>query len=241
MAVTVSPSPVTVKENATQQFSASTPSTWTTNCGSISSTGLFRAPLYPKVCTITATAKNGGGTTTASVNVVSPGHDESCHRRHSSGSDATIHRERAGHSWTAACGSITSGGLYTASAPVGKYCTSRASQPPAQSTPSTATTRSALPHRPRSPSLHKSNSHQKLRRSSSQRAHRQLSLQPAESSPRQASTLRPCFPVLHDYCDCNKWRGDRLHHRKNRVAHFGARLQLRPLRATHSNSLQVRL
>ena len=122
MAVTVSPSSVTVKENATQQFSASTPSTWTTNCGSISSTGLFRAPLYPKVCAITATAKNGGGTATASVNVVSPITMNPVSAVTPQGQTQQF-TASAPVIWTAACGSITSSGLYTASAQVAKYCT----------------------------------------------------------------------------------------------------------------------
>src|ERR1017187_365828 len=73
LAGTVSPSSAIVQENATQQFTASTPSTWTTTCGTISSTGLLRAPLYPSTsCTITANAMDGSGTVTARATVVSP-------------------------------------------------------------------------------------------------------------------------------------------------------------------------
>jgi len=122
MAVTVSPSSVTVKENATQQFTASTSSTWTTNCGSISSTGLFKAPLYPKVCTITATGKDGSGTATASVNVISTITMNPVSVVTPQGQTQQF-TASAPVTWTAACGSITSGGLYTASASVGKYCT----------------------------------------------------------------------------------------------------------------------
>src|SRR5690242_14019964 len=73
LAVTISPTSATLKENATQQFTASTPSTWTKTCGSVSSTGLFKAPLYPSTtCKVTATATNGSGSATATVTVVSP-------------------------------------------------------------------------------------------------------------------------------------------------------------------------
>ena len=73
LAVTLSPSLASLKENATQQFTASTASTWSTNCGSISTTGLFKAPLYPSTtCTVTAKATNGSGSATAKVTVTSP-------------------------------------------------------------------------------------------------------------------------------------------------------------------------
>ena len=121
-AVTLTPATVTILENSTQQFTASVSSTWTTNCGSISPTGLFKAPLYPKLCTITATATNGSGSATSSVNVVSP-------IIMTPGSATTPQGQTqqftasAPVTWVAACGSITPGGLYTASAAVGTYCT----------------------------------------------------------------------------------------------------------------------
>ena len=46
LAVTVTPTPVTVQEHATQQFTSSQSSTWKTSCGAISPGGLFTAPLY---------------------------------------------------------------------------------------------------------------------------------------------------------------------------------------------------
>src|SRR5437588_11972687 len=72
-AVTISPTAVTLKEHTTQQFTASTPSQWSTKCGWISSTGGLTAPLYPTTtCTVTATANDGSGSATARVTVVSP-------------------------------------------------------------------------------------------------------------------------------------------------------------------------
>jgi hypothetical protein len=75
LAITVSPSTATVQENATQQFTASSPSIWSATCGSISSTGLFTAPLSPTTsCTVTAkaikTASKWTGSRTASAQVV---------------------------------------------------------------------------------------------------------------------------------------------------------------------------
>lgn len=122
LAVSVSPTGITVKENATQQFTASVTSTWSTNCGSISSTGLFKAPLYPKQCTITAVATNGSGSGTASVNVVSPIVMSPVASTTPQGQTQQF-TASAPVTWTAACGSITPGGLFTASATVGTYCT----------------------------------------------------------------------------------------------------------------------
>ena len=121
-AITVSPSSVTVMESGTQQFSASTASTWTTNCGTISSTGLFKAPLYPKVCTVTATATDGSGSSTASASVVSPIVMTPVSAMTPQGQTQQFNASAA-VTWTASCGSITSGGLYTASGTVGQYCT----------------------------------------------------------------------------------------------------------------------
>jgi hypothetical protein len=122
LAVSVSPTGITVQENTTQQFSASVASTWSTNCGSISSTGLFKAPLYPKQCTITAVATDGSGSSTASVNVVSPIVMTPAAATTPQGQTQRF-TASAPVTWTAACGSITSGGLFTASATVGTYCT----------------------------------------------------------------------------------------------------------------------
>jgi PQQ-like domain len=121
-AVTVSPSSATVQEHATQQFTASTPSTWTTNCGSISSTGLFNAPLYPKLCTVTALAINGTGSATASVNVISPITMTPIAATTPQGGTQQF-TASAPVTWIAACGSITPTGLFTASGSVGQYCT----------------------------------------------------------------------------------------------------------------------
>lgn len=123
LAGTVSPSSAIVQENATLQFTSSTPTTWTTNCGSISSTGLFKAPLYPSTsCAITATATDGSGSTTASVTVVSPIIMTPVSARTPQGQTQQFTASMP-VTWVAKCGTISSNGLYTASGPVGTPCT----------------------------------------------------------------------------------------------------------------------
>jgi hypothetical protein len=122
LAVTVSPAVVTVQENAPLQFAASLPSTWTTNCGTVSVTGLFKAPLYPHSCTVTAIAKNGSGSAAATVTVVSPIVMTPVSATTALGTTQQF-KASVPVTWVAGCGSITSGGLFTASGTVGTYCT----------------------------------------------------------------------------------------------------------------------
>src|SRR6185312_9607191 len=123
LGVTVSPTSATVKENATQQFTASTASTWSTNCGSISSSGLFKAPLYATTtCTVTAKATNGTGSVGAKVTVTSPITITPTSAKTPQGKTQQF-TANIPVSWTAKCGTISSGGLYTASGTVGTSCT----------------------------------------------------------------------------------------------------------------------
>jgi hypothetical protein len=121
--VTISPSTTqTINENATLQFKASVASAWAASCGAISSTGLYRAALYPATCTITAKATSGGSTASVKVTVVSPvmmSPVAAATPQHGTQQFTAS----AGVTWTASCGSITAGGLYTASGSVGNYCT----------------------------------------------------------------------------------------------------------------------
>ncbi len=129
LANSVSPTSATVTENATKQFSAGTTSTWKTSCGSISSTGLFKAPLVPETCTITATAANGSGSSTAKATVVSPftvtPYGPKTPQGQTWNFTATVPVR-----WTTTCGSIASTGSttarYTASGAANTYCTIRA-------------------------------------------------------------------------------------------------------------------
>ena len=121
MALRVIPSSATVQENATQLFMANRLSTWTTTCGTITSAGLFTAPLFPATCTVTAKAIHGGGTETASVKVVSP----------ISITPATANTYALGKqqfsanmavTWATSCGAIDSSGLFAAASTAGS-CT----------------------------------------------------------------------------------------------------------------------
>ena len=119
--LTISPTTATVSEGATQQFTASAAATWQTTCGTVSSAGLFKAPLYPTTtCTVTATGS--GGTATASVTVVSPIVMTPASAATSQGKTQQFSASMP-VTWSAKCGSITASGLFTASAPVGTYCT----------------------------------------------------------------------------------------------------------------------
>ncbi len=114
---------MTIKENATQQFTASTPSTWTTTCGSVSSTGLFKAPLYPSTtCKVTATAKNASGSATTTIAVTSPIVITPASAKTAQNKTQQFTANMAVN-WTAKCGTISSSGLFTASAAVGTTCT----------------------------------------------------------------------------------------------------------------------
>ncbi|MGI8770165.1 MAG: PQQ-binding-like beta-propeller repeat protein [Acidobacteriaceae bacterium] len=121
-AVTISPANATMKEYATLQYKASVAVTWSTNCGgTISSSGVFKAPLYPKTCTITAKATNGSGSASTSVHIVSPIVMTPVSATTPQGKTQQF-TASAPVKWVARCGSITAGGLFTASAPVGSSC-----------------------------------------------------------------------------------------------------------------------
>lgn len=123
-AVTISPGSQTIKENATLQFKASVASTWTASCGAISSTGLYRAGLYPGTCTITAKATTGGSTASVKVTVISPVTMSPVTASTVKGGTQQF-KASAPIVWTATstCGTITSAGVFTATGSVGTYCT----------------------------------------------------------------------------------------------------------------------
>jgi hypothetical protein len=124
-AITVSPVNPTVTEAAKQQFTSSVPATWATSCSTITSGGLFTASVYPGSCTVTATATDGSGSANSVVNIVSP---ITMTPQYASTPQNQTQQFTASMpvTWTvttATCGTITAGGLYTASQAVGKRCT----------------------------------------------------------------------------------------------------------------------
>jgi hypothetical protein len=120
---TITPTTATITEGATKQFTASASANWTTTCGSISSSGLYKAPLYPSTtCTVTATATSGSGSAKAQLTLVSPIVMSPASAATALGQTQQFTANMP-VSWSAKCGTITSGGLYTASGTVGTYCT----------------------------------------------------------------------------------------------------------------------
>ena len=118
---TVSPKSATVSEGATQQFTASASATWTASCGTVSSTGLYTPPLSNRVCIVTATPTAGGGAATATVTVTSPLTITPLTVNTPQNSTQQF-TASAPASWSVGCGTITAGGLFTASAAVGSNC-----------------------------------------------------------------------------------------------------------------------
>ncbi len=71
--ITVTPATVAVHAIGQVQFTASQAATWSTSCGSISTSGLFTAPTTAGTCTIKATATSNSsntGTATAAITLV---------------------------------------------------------------------------------------------------------------------------------------------------------------------------
>lgn len=122
-AVTISPSTnQTIIEDTTLQFQASAAVTWTATCGIISSTGLYLGSLYPATCTITAKSTLDGSTASVKVLNVSPITMSPVSAKTPQGLTQQF-TSSAPVTWSAACGSITASGLFTASAAVGSSCT----------------------------------------------------------------------------------------------------------------------
>ena len=122
LAIIISPANPTLKEAAKQQFTSSVAASWKASCGSITSAGLFTATLYTSPCTVTATATNGSGSASTVVSIVSPiiMTPASASTQQNKTQQFTASMPVT---WTAKCGAITAGGLFTASAAVGSKCT----------------------------------------------------------------------------------------------------------------------
>lgn len=125
-AFSVAPANPNVPGATTLQFSATSASTWTTSCGTITSGGLFTAPLGPGTCTITATATDGSGHTAASVATITSPLTITPGSTTVPPSQTQQFTASLASTWTASCGSITAAALFTAPAAQGSVCTIKA-------------------------------------------------------------------------------------------------------------------
>ncbi|MEO8726321.1 MAG: hypothetical protein ABI383_09360, partial [Acidobacteriaceae bacterium] len=120
----VTPANPTVVENATQQFATSpvAPVNWTASCGTINSSGNYTAPLVPGACTVTATATDGSGRTASTTATITSPITITPPSANTVVNMTQQFSANAGVNWSASCGTINSGGLFTAPANAGS-CT----------------------------------------------------------------------------------------------------------------------
>jgi hypothetical protein len=118
-AQTISPMTATVKLGATQQFTSSGATSWTTTAGIISTSGLFTAPaVMPSSSAVTVTATGPGGSASAAVTLQAPqapNPQTISPTTVSLNLGATQQFTSAGATaWAATYGTVTTTGLYTA-------------------------------------------------------------------------------------------------------------------------------
>ena len=115
---TISPTTVTLKFGATQQFTSSGATGWTATAGTVTSSGLYTAPsVAPASGTAIVTATGPGGSAKAVVTVTNPNPQVIAPTTASLNLGATQQFTSAGATgWKAVSGSITTAGLYTAPA-----------------------------------------------------------------------------------------------------------------------------
>jgi uncharacterized protein (DUF1800 family) len=112
----VTPSTATVTLGSTQQFSAPSATAWSAAAGSVTSTGLYTAPTTMTASgTDTVTATGPGGSGSATVTLVSKLVVTPSAATVTLGSTQQFSAPNA-TAWSAAAGSVTSTGLYTAPA-----------------------------------------------------------------------------------------------------------------------------
>jgi Protein of unknown function (DUF1800) len=113
---TISPTSAIVKLGATQQFTSSGATSWTATAGTVSTSGLFTAPSsMPSSSSVTVTATGPGGSASAVVTLQALASQSISPTSVSLNLGATQQFTSAGAtSWTAAHGTITTAGFYTA-------------------------------------------------------------------------------------------------------------------------------
>jgi hypothetical protein len=115
----VAPSTATVALGATQQFSAKNVTSWSATAGTISSAGLFTAPATTTATgNVTVSATGPGGTGTATVTLIPPTPAPVVAPATATVMLGATQQFSANNvtTWSAAAGSITTAGLYTAPA-----------------------------------------------------------------------------------------------------------------------------
>lgn len=111
-AFSISPSNPHLAVGAKLQFKATSAATWKANCGSIvASTGVYTAPSWLGRCSITATTMSGA-TATAVAEIGLPIESTAASQVHALARQQFVAGVPV--TWTASCGSITQGGLFTA-------------------------------------------------------------------------------------------------------------------------------
>jgi uncharacterized protein (DUF1800 family) len=115
---TIAPATATVKLGATQQFTSSGATKWSTTAGGVSATGLYTAPsVMPTSNTVTVTATGPGGSASAKVTlqVLNPQTISPATVSLSLGATQQFTSTGA-TAWAATYGSVTATGMYTAPA-----------------------------------------------------------------------------------------------------------------------------
>ncbi len=122
---TISPTSVSVKLGATQQFTSANATGFTATAGTITPAGLYTAPAtMPALSTVTIKATGPGGTATATVTLLNPNPQVIAPTSVSLNLGATQQFTSAGATnWAATYGTITSAGLYTAPATLPAFST----------------------------------------------------------------------------------------------------------------------
>ncbi len=115
---TISPTSVTLKLGATQQFTSSGATSWAATAGSVSTSGLFTAPSsMPSSSSVTVTATGPGGLASAAVTLQAPSQQTISPTSATVKLGATQQFTSSGAtSWAATAGSVSTSGLFTAPA-----------------------------------------------------------------------------------------------------------------------------
>jgi uncharacterized protein (DUF1800 family) len=115
---TIAPASVSLNLGATQQFTSAGATTWTATYGTVSTAGLYTAPAtLPSAGTDTVKATGPNGTATATVTLINPHPQTISPTSVSLMLGGTQQFTSAGATtWTAAYGTVTAAGLYTAPA-----------------------------------------------------------------------------------------------------------------------------